>query len=48
MVILQCTLAILLHDYQITLPKDMPHLSFERATLAQRQGPVMVTIKPKD
>ena len=48
MVILESCLAILLQHYQITLPKNMPPLSFERATLAQRQGPVMVTIKAKE
>ena len=43
-VLLQCTVAILLSDYDITLPKPIPPLCFERATLAQRQGSVNITI----
>ena len=47
LVLLQCTMAILLQKYDITLPKTIPPLSFERATLAQRDGPIKVTICSK-
>lgn len=48
LIMLQCTVAILLRDYQIDLPANIPHLDFERATLAQRAGPVYVTISKKN
>ena len=44
LVMLQCTVATLLLDYEVTLPNPIPPLSFERATLAQRDGPVLVSI----
>lgn len=49
LVLLQCTMSILLHKYDIVVPskKDIPSISFERATLAQRDGPVNVTMKRK-
>jgi cytochrome P450 len=47
-VILQCTVALLLEDYEITLPSKIPPLSFERATLAQREGPVLVQIQRRN
>ena len=40
MMILPCTVAILLAKYKIKLPEKIPPLCFERATLAQRAGPV--------
>eukprot|EP00980_Cylindrotheca_fusiformis_P009840 scaffold2177_cov115-Cylindrotheca_fusiformis.AAC.5 len=40
LILLQCTVAILLHDYDIELPETIPPLDFERATLAQRGGPI--------
>jgi cytochrome P450 len=43
-VILQLTVALLLVEYDVSLPSRMPHLSFERATLAQREGPVRVQV----
>ena len=44
---LQCTLALLLTEYEVLLPQDIPSLCFERATLAQRSGPVYVEISMK-
>ena len=46
--IMECIIATLLVDYEIQLPKSLPPLSFERATLAQREGPIMVRIRPKE
>ena len=48
LVLLQCTLASLLTSYDVSLPEAIPPLSFERATLAQREAPVMVTIRKRD
>ena len=45
---LPCAVAILLIDYEIDLPETSPHLCFERATLAQRAGPVYVVISRKE
>ena len=47
MIQLQVTLALLLTEFDVSLPPDepIPPLSFERATLAQRDGPVMVSIQ---
>lgn len=42
--IVEATVAILLTDYDVKLPDAVPPLSFERATLAQRAGPVPVSI----
>ncbi|KAG7338144.1 cytochrome P450 [Nitzschia inconspicua] len=41
--------ALLLVEYTVELPcdNDIPQLSFERATLAQRTGPVMVTLSER-
>jgi cytochrome P450 len=47
-VMLKLTVAILLHEYKITLPESIPPLCFERATLAQRAGPVEVTISKNE
>lgn len=47
-VILQCTVALLLENYNITLPPRIPPLSFERATLAQREGPVWIQIQTRE
>lgn len=47
LVLLQCTVALLLEDYNVILPSQIPPLSFERATLAQRDGPIMVSIHSK-
>jgi cytochrome P450 len=44
LVILQLTVALLLVEYEVTLPPTIPPLSFERATLAQREGPVLVRV----
>ena len=45
---MQLALATLLADYTISWDQTkIPSVSFERATLAQRHGPVAVTIKPK-
>ncbi|KAL7527737.1 hypothetical protein ACHAXR_007601 [Thalassiosira sp. AJA248-18] len=44
MVMAPCTVAILLTEYRIKMPDNIPPLCFERATLAQRAGPVYVTI----
>jgi sterol 14-demethylase len=44
LIMLQCTLAILLEQYTVELPPKIPPLSFERATLAQREGKVQVTV----
>lgn len=45
-VMIQCTVALLLTKYNVTVPTKIPPLDFERATLAQRAGPVLVTIQP--
>jgi cytochrome P450 len=49
MILLQASLSILLVEYTVEFasPK-IPPLSFERATLAQRKGPVLVTIQNKN
>ena len=47
MIQLQAVVAILLTEFDVSLPKPIPSLCFERATLAQRDGPVMVSIRPK-
>mmetsp|Transcript_2603 Transcript_2603/g.5647 ORF Transcript_2603/g.5647 Transcript_2603/m.5647 type:complete len:556 (-) Transcript_2603:240-1907(-) len=44
MIQLQVTIAFLLTEYDVTLPEKIPALDFERATLAQREEPVMVSI----
>jgi cytochrome P450 len=46
LLILQLIVAVLLVEYEVILPDDIPPLDFERATLAQRAKPVMVTISP--
>jgi cytochrome P450 len=43
-VILQLAVALLLVEYDVSLPSRIPGLSFERATLAQREGPVRVQV----
>lgn len=45
LVMLQLTVAVLLEEYDVKLPDHFPPLCFERATLAQRKGPVMVYIQ---
>jgi cytochrome P450 len=45
LVLVQCTVASLLQYCDIELHDILPPLSFERATLAQRKGPVYVTIQ---
>jgi cytochrome P450 len=47
LMMLQLTVAVLLDRYEIELPDHVPPLCFERATLAQRQEPVMVKITKK-
>lgn len=47
-VILQLTVSLLLVEYDILLPSVLPPLSFERATLAQREKPVMVKVVGKE
>jgi cytochrome P450 len=47
MIQLQAVVAILLTEFDVSLPEPIPKLGFERATLAQRDGPVMVSIRPK-
>ncbi|VEU34013.1 unnamed protein product [Pseudo-nitzschia multistriata] len=44
MVQLQLANALLLAEYEVELPETLPALDFERATLAQREGPVLVSI----
>ena len=44
MIHLKITVALLLTEYDVKLPDKISPLDFERATLAQREGPVMVTI----
>jgi len=44
MIHLKITVALLLTEYEIKLPEKIPPLDFERATLAQREGAVMVSI----
>lgn len=44
MIHLQVVVAVLLTGYDVLLPGTVPNLCFERATLAQRKGPVMVSI----
>jgi cytochrome P450 len=46
-VILQLTVALLLVEYEVVLPPHLPPLSFERPTLAQREGPVHVQVLKK-
>lgn len=48
MLVLHCTVAILLVEYEIATSNPIPPLCFERATLGQRAGPVYVTIREKD
>ena len=45
--LIQSTMIQLLAEYEVTLPKKIPSLCFERATLAQRRAPVVVTIVSK-
>lgn len=45
MIHLQTTVALLLVEYNVELPEKIPSLDFERATLAQRESAVMVSIK---
>eukprot|EP00536_Pseudo-nitzschia_multiseries_P010226 jgi/Psemu1/297512/fgenesh1_pm.305_\ len=40
MIKLHVTVALLLTEYDVELPDNLPALDFERATLAQRHGPV--------
>ena len=44
MIHLTMTVAFLLKEYEVKLPEKIPPLDFERATLAQREGAVMVSI----
>ena len=44
MILLKLTMALLLTEYDVGLPEKISPLDFERATLAQREGPVMVSI----
>jgi cytochrome P450 len=44
MIHLKITVALLLTEYEVRLPERIPPLDFERATLAQREGAVMVSI----
>ena len=44
MIHLKITVALLLTEYEVRLPEKIPPLDFERATLAQREGAVMVSI----
>ena len=44
MIHLKITVALLLTKYKVELPETISPLDFERATLAQREGPVMVKI----
>eukprot|EP00934_Nitzschia_sp_Nitz4_P006210 Nitzschia sp. Nitz4//scaffold120_size68122//3266//5905//NITZ4_006035-RA/size68122-processed-gene-0.44-mRNA-1//-1//CDS//3329534251//6200//frame0 len=47
LVMIQCATALLLEEYEVDLPSDIPPIDFERATLAQRAAPVLVSIRPK-
>mmetsp|Transcript_14022 Transcript_14022/g.35280 ORF Transcript_14022/g.35280 Transcript_14022/m.35280 type:complete len:493 (+) Transcript_14022:34-1512(+) len=47
MIHLKLTVALLLTEYDVVLPESIPPLDFERATLAQRHAPVMVSISKK-
>jgi len=44
MIHLKITVALLLKEYDVELPDHIPPLDFERATLAQREAPVIVSI----
>jgi len=46
---IQYTIALLIDQYDVDFvdPTNVPPVSFERATLAQRSGPVLVRIKPR-
>ena len=46
-VILQLTVAMLLVEYEVVLPPQLPPVSFERPTLAQREGSVLVQVMKK-
>jgi hypothetical protein len=41
---LQLIVSVLLVEYDVKLPDPIPKLDFERATLAQRERPVMVKL----
>ncbi|CAJ1935269.1 unnamed protein product [Cylindrotheca closterium] len=43
-VMLECTVALLLDEYEIEFVKPLPPIDFERATLAQRSGPVLFSL----
>ncbi|KAL3903634.1 MAG: hypothetical protein SGARI_005286, partial [Bacillariaceae sp.] len=45
MILLQASLSVLLVDYDVSFASTIPPLCFERATLAQRKGPVQVVIQ---
>jgi cytochrome P450 len=47
MIHLETTVALLLTEYEVGLPDKIPSLDFERATLAQREEPVMVSIEKR-
>ena len=47
MILLQASLSVLLVDYEVRFSSMIPPLCFERATLAQRSGPVEVVIESK-
>mmetsp|Transcript_30338 Transcript_30338/g.72692 ORF Transcript_30338/g.72692 Transcript_30338/m.72692 type:complete len:344 (+) Transcript_30338:513-1544(+) len=46
-IMLQCTVALLLEEYEIELVKPIPPIDFERATLAQRRGPVLFSLSKR-
>lgn len=46
-IMLQCTVALLLEEYEIDFVEPFPSIDFERATLAQRRGPVAFLISKK-
>ena len=46
LLVVDATLAVLLGKYPLCLDRPLPAVSFERATLAQRDGPVRVCIRP--
>jgi sterol 14alpha-demethylase len=46
--LIQCTLVQLLAEYEVNLPAKIPPLCFERATLAQRETPVKVSITKRE
>ena len=46
-IMLQCTVALLLEEYEIKLVKPLPQIDFERATLAQRGGPVLFSVSKR-